>query len=210
MELEISWEEKSLSAQEQQDLMKLLREGIAEALKQADGSEDAEISLVMVDDETIHLLNKSYRGVDRPTDVLSFAMQESGEGEPEIYLGDLFADAQESTEDNPDKTADFSVEAIMEEELSDDEDEEDDEMLVRSEDDDYFIYEDPVLGDIVISVERARVQAQEFGHSLAREIVYLAVHGTLHLLGYDHCSDQDSFVMRRMEERVMGKIGLPR
>lgn len=201
MELDISWEEKSLSAQEQQDLMKLLREGIAEALKQANGPEDAEISLVMVDDETIHLLNQSYRGVDRPTDVLSFAMQESGEGEPEIYMGDLFADAPESTEDNPDKTADYSFEAIMEEELSDDEDE---------EDDDYFIYEDPVLGDIVISVERARVQAQEFGHSLAREIVYLAVHGTLHLLGYDHFSDQDSFVMRRMEERVMGKIGLPR
>ena len=71
-------------------------------------------------------------------------------------------------------------------------------------------YEDELLGDIVISVEKAREQAEEFGHSFERELVYLAVHGTLHLLGFDHESEDERQVMRRKEEEVMEHIGLVR
>jgi probable rRNA maturation factor len=220
MELEISWEEESVSVREQQELSKLLREGIYEALVSGGGPEEAEISLVLVDDETIHLLNKSYRGVDHPTDVLSFAMQDRGEGEPEIFMDDLFCRDEElekelSTKDVADEQeddkpqADFSVEVIMEEEMKAGEQIEDEEDFSILDDNEY-LYEDSVLGDIVISVERARAQAKEYGHSLAREIVYLAVHGTFHLLGYNHYEDEEASVMRKMEERVMGKLGLAR
>lgn len=217
MELDISWEEKTVKNEEQEKLSELLKQGIYEALLCAEGPEDAEIGLVLVDDETIHLLNKSYRGVDRPTDVLSFAIREKGEGEPDIYMNDLLLRTEEEalpdyeSDAKPDSKTDFSVEAIMEEELNDEEEnEEDEESLGFSSTDGFMPYEDAILGDIVISVERARMQAEEYGHSFAREIVYLAVHGTFHLLGYDHDTDEDASLMRKMEERVMVKLGLVR
>ena len=58
------------------------------------------------------------------------------------------------------------------------------------------------MGDIIISAETASRQAEEFGHGLEREIVYLAVHGLLHLLGYDHMTDEDKEVMRAKEEEA--------
>jgi probable rRNA maturation factor len=66
------------------------------------------------------------------------------------------------------------------------------------------------LGDILISAKRAGEQALEYGHSLRREIAYLAVHGTLHLLGYSHESEWDRAVMRKKEEAVMERLGLLR
>lgn len=215
MELEISWEEKSVSNGQQQEINELLRNGISEALLIAGGFEDSEIGVVLVDDETIRLLNKNYRGIDRPTDVLSFALQEKGEEEPDIFLDSLWeSDTEEihnDFEELPDPAArvknDYSVELIMEEEFGQDEDY--DETWPRDREEP-LLYDDLVLGDIVISVEKARAQAEEYGHSLAREIVYLAIHGTLHLLGYDHYSDAEGIEMRRLEEHVMNKIGLPR
>lgn len=218
MELEINWEEKTINEKEQNELTDILRIGIYEALIAGGGSEDSEISIVMVDDETIHLLNKNYRGVDRPTDVLSFALSEKGEGEQDINYSSLFEeDVEEVLEDDQDgdrldtvtnRKVDFSVEAIMEEELELDEDNE--EELRLKDEEELLYYEDSILGDIVISIERARAQAEEYSHSLTREIVYLAVHGTFHLLGYDHHTDEDGSKMRRLEELVMDKIGLPR
>lgn len=68
-----------------------------------------------------------------------------------------------------------------------------------------------MLGDVVISLEHAVSQAEEFGHSVDREIVYLAVHSIFHLLGYDHVNDEaEAKVMRAKEETVMKKIGLER
>lgn len=68
-----------------------------------------------------------------------------------------------------------------------------------------------ILGDIVISLERAKKQAEEFGHSLARELGFLAVHSMLHLLGYDHeLSEEDEKVMFEKQEAVLEKIGLTR
>ena len=157
MYLDINWEEESIPEADQMRLQVLLEKGIAEAIRLSNGSEEAEVSLTLVDDARIHELNRDYRGVDRPTDVLSFALQEETEEEPEI-----------------------------------------------------LDYEDDLLGDIIISVQRARVQAAEFGHTFERELVYLAVHGTLHLLGYDHMEEEDKNQMRQQEEAVMSQLGLLR
>ena len=67
-----------------------------------------------------------------------------------------------------------------------------------------------LLGDIVISMERAQEQAIEYGHSLEREVCYLTVHSMLHLLGYDHMEPQEKAEMRMKEETVMVQIGLER
>lgn len=67
-----------------------------------------------------------------------------------------------------------------------------------------------MLGDIVLSVEAAHAQAEEYGHSLEREAVYLCVHSVLHLLGYDHIQPEDKLLMRRREEEIMDALGLGR
>lgn len=133
----------------------LFEQAINETISRAEGSEEAEVSLMLVDNPRIHELNRDYRGVDRPTDVLSFALKDET--------------------DEPDSE-----------------------------------FEDEMLGDIIISVERAREQAEEYGHSFEREIVYLAVHGTLHLLGYDHEEENEKLEMRAKEEGVMAALGLER
>ncbi len=70
--------------------------------------------------------------------------------------------------------------------------------------------EETLLGDIVISLETAGRQAEEFGHSLEREVAYLAVHGMLHLVGYDHEEEEAKAAMRREEERILGILGIGR
>ncbi len=139
-------------------LRPLCRQALTAVLKKCDWPRDAEISLLFTDDERIHELNRRYRQVDRPTDVLSFALMEAEDEDP-----------QGSDPEVP-----------------------------------------PVLGDIVISLERAVAQAGEFGHSLTREVVYLTVHGALHLVGYDHGSGEERRRMREMEEAIMTELGLAR
>ncbi len=109
-----------------------------------------EVSISFVDKDEIHRLNKEYRGVDRPTDVLSFPMD-----------------------------ADFFIEGI-----------------------------DTMLGDIVICMDIAKEQAEEFGHSLDREIMYLTAHSCLHLLGYDHMDKEEKLAMRSREKEVMKSLGV--
>lgn len=67
-----------------------------------------------------------------------------------------------------------------------------------------------VLGDIVISLERAKEQAEEFGHSFFREVGFLTCHSILHLLGYDHMEDDDRIIMRKKEEDVLSLLELTR
>jgi len=67
-----------------------------------------------------------------------------------------------------------------------------------------------VLGDIVISLERAKEQSEEYGHSLNREVAFLVVHSMLHLLGYDHIQESDRVIMRRKEEEILEGMGLIR
>ncbi len=119
---------------------------------------NAEVSLVLVDDDYIRELNLEYRGLDRPTDVLSFAFHE---GEDGLILGE--------DEDIPD-----------------------------------------LLGDIYISVERAFEQSEQYGHSFERELCYLATHGLLHLMGYDHQNPEETAKMREAEEHIMEEFALGR
>ena len=126
---------------------------VGEVLKEEGRGGEVEVSLVFVDDDYIHGLNTQYRGVDAPTDVLSFAMQE---GEP-----------------------------------------------MPGPDD-----ENAILGDVVLSLQAAERQAGEYGHSFRREAAYLTVHGVLHLIGYDHQSEDERAIMRRKEERVLSLLGL--
>lgn len=67
-----------------------------------------------------------------------------------------------------------------------------------------------MLGDIIISIERAMEQAEEYGHSLERELAFLTVHGMMHLLGYDHIEEEDRIEMRKEEEYVLGHLGITR
>ena len=122
-----------------------------------------EINVLVTDDEGIHAINLDMRGVDRPTDVLSFPMFELTPGQ------------QPGEEDADPATG-----------------------LVP-------------LGDMVLSLERARAQAQEFGHSVQREVCYLAVHSALHLLGYDHMDEGEMKAqMRAREEIILSALGVTR
>lgn len=132
-----------------------LQDGLNAVAKLHDLDDMTEVDITIVDDEEIHQLNRDYRNVDRPTDVLSFALDEDDEDEPELLEGQLH-----------------------------------------------------LLGDIIISAETATRQAEEFGHGLEREIVYLAVHGLLHLLGYDHMVEEDKVIMRVKEEEALRAINL--
>lgn len=67
-----------------------------------------------------------------------------------------------------------------------------------------------LLGDIVISLARAQAQAEEYGHSLEREISFLVVHGVLHLLGHDHEASDERERMRRHEEAILAELGITR
>ncbi len=128
----------------------------AEKAAELYGVPTAEVSITLTDNAYIHELNRQYRNIDRPTDVLSFALNEGVE--PEV-------------KDGP---------------------------------------EINVLGDIIISVERAEEQAADYGHSLRREMAFLTVHGMLHLLGYDHMEEAERAEMQREEKYVMEQLGIPR
>lgn len=73
-----------------------------------------------------------------------------------------------------------------------------------------FPIDDEMLGDIIISANRAQEQSEEYGHSLKRELAYLTVHGMLHLFGYDHHSKEEKKEMRQKEERVLTQLGISR
>lgn len=67
-----------------------------------------------------------------------------------------------------------------------------------------------LLGDIVISVERAKEQAEEYGHSLKRELAFLTAHSMYHLMGYDHMGDEERMVMEQKQEKVLQGLGITR
>lgn len=69
---------------------------------------------------------------------------------------------------------------------------------------------DLVLGDIVLSLEKAKEQSEDFGHSFLREVCYLIVHSVLHLLGYDHMKEDEKVIMRKQEESILGRLDIKR
>jgi probable rRNA maturation factor len=124
-----------------------------------------EVDVLFTDDEGIHQINLEQRGVDRPTDVLSFPMFEWTPGEPPT---------EETAELDP------ATELLP-------------------------------LGDMVLNLDRAKAQAEEFGHSTQRELAYLTVHSVLHLLGYDHMDDGPmQKQMRGREEEILSSLGITR
>ncbi|AGK54962.1 rRNA maturation RNase YbeY [Bacillus sp. 1NLA3E] len=140
------------------DDIKIVKELLDLAARLEEVEDDSEVSVTFVTNEKIQEINREYRGKDQPTDVISFAMEELGEGE--IQLNGL---------DIP-----------------------------------------RILGDIIISVSKADEQAAEYGHSFKRELGFLAVHGFLHLLGYDHETSEDEKIMFSKQKEVLDEYGLQR
>ena len=137
-------------------LKRLVRLAVEATLAYAEIKRPLEVSVTFVDNEGIRKLNRNYRKIDKPTDVLSFPLFDF-EGEGDAMTDEL----------------------------------------------------DDMLGDIVISLERAAAQAEEFGHSFEREVAFLTVHSMLHLLGYDHeTSEEDELDMRRRQTAIMEMLGL--
>ena len=119
-----------------------------------EGLENTSFNLIIVDNEYIHELNKTYRNIDRETDVITFAL----EVEDSLVIGT----------------------------------------------------DERILGDIYISIDKARSQAEEYGHGLLRELAFLAVHGFYHLLGYDHMSQEEEEIMFKKQEEVLLEYGISR
>lgn len=157
--------------------------------------ESGEVVLSFVDDETIRQLNRDYRGIDKPTDVLSFAMSESSEDEPPIYYDE--EDLEEAELEMLQEMAELGLLDGGEDTLE--EFEEEPEKLLAEP-----------LGDIVISIPKALAQAEEYGHSAEREIGFLFVHGFLHLIGYDHMTEEDEKIMFGKQEEILAKAGITR
>lgn len=116
--------------------------------------DNVSFNLIIVDNEYIHELNRTYRNIDRETDVITFALEDE------------------------------------------------DSIILPSD--------ERVLGDIYISIDKAESQALEYGHSLLRELSFLAVHGFYHLLGYDHMTEEDEKVMFAKQEEVLEEYGISR
>jgi probable rRNA maturation factor len=130
-------------------LKMLIRRAILATLEYEGKAGHSEVSVTFTDNEGIRAINREYREIDRPTDVLSFPLFEEG--------------------------ADGTRE----------------------------------LGDIVLSLEKCRTQAAEFGHSFERECAFLTVHSTLHLLGYDHVnSEEEEQDMRERQTAIVEGMGL--
>lgn len=166
MGLKLEWNNEQDKLEISDDLIKLL-DSLLQKAAELEGVEEGEVALTFVDDEEIHTLNREYRGIDRPTDVLSFAMNESLDEELDIV---------------------YEV------------DDEDEELHGLTD----------MLGDIIISVERAKAQSEDYGHSIERELGFLFVHGFLHLLGYDHQDEASEAEMMGKQEAVLAQVGLVR
>ena len=115
--------------------------------------QNCSFSIIITDNTFIHKLNKEYRNVDRPTVVISFALEDN----KDFISGDI-----------------------------------------------------RLLGDIYISIDKAKEQAIEYGHSLLRELSFLSIHGLLHLLGYDHMKKEDEEVMFKKQEDLLNEFGITR
>lgn len=83
-------------------------------------------------------------------------------------------------------------------------------MYESSELENLKLENEDVLGDMVISIERVKAQAQEYGHSFKRELAYMVVHSFYHLLGYDHMIEEDKKIMRVKEENILEKLDITR
>ena len=148
-----------VTVNQESDLHRSLIHAAAEAALTYENFErDCEIEVLFADLEEIREINAEQRGIDRPTDVLSFPMEE-----------DPF-----NAEEDPESGAVF-------------------------------------LGSMVLCLPKAEAQAEEYGHSLEREVAFLTVHSVLHLLGYDHeLGEREESEMFQKQDAILKEMGITR
>ncbi len=146
------------------DYKALINRVALECLNYEDCPYEAEISILLTDDNEIKEINQQFRGFDKPTDVLSFPAIE-------YEIAGDFSDLEEDSGEN------FNPETG-----------------------------ELILGDIVISVDKAEVQAEEYGHSITREIAFLTAHSMFHLMGYDHMTDEEREELEEKQKEVLDRL----
>jgi probable rRNA maturation factor len=148
---------------------KILSESVIEASLDYEACPyETQVNLLLTGNEEIQEMNRNFREIDRPTDVLSFPLVEY------------------------DVPSDFSR---AEKEETDCFDPESGELM---------------LGDIVISGDKVREQAENYGHSVKREFAFLVAHSMLHLLGYDHMTEEDAAEMEKRQEEILSGLSITR
>ena len=150
------------------DIKKILDQVMTQILDQEKCPYEAQVNLLVTDNEGIREYNRKYREIDAATDVLSFPML-SYETEADFSA----AEAQEADCFDP-ETGEL------------------------------------MLGDIIISADKVKEQAQKFGHSEKREFAFLTAHSMLHLCGYDHMVKEEAEIMERKQEEALDKLGITR
>lgn len=129
---------------------------------------ETEVNVLITDNAGIHEMNREYRKIDRPTDVLSFPLLEY----------ETPADFEHIEEEQP-----------------------------------YCFHPETgelLLGDIVLSYDKIKEQAAEYGHSELRELCFLVAHSMLHLFGYDHMEDEERIIMEQKQEEILEGLGISR
>ena len=151
------------------DCYAIAEEVISASLDYMNCPYEAQVNLLITNNEEIHQINLEQRQIDRPTDVLSFPMVEyETPGDFEILEEDEYMDCFE-----PDSG----------------------ELM---------------LGDIVISADKVLEQAEEYGHSVKREYAFLITHSMLHLMGYDHMTEEEAKEMERLQEEILNLLHISR
>ena len=158
MELDL-FDETNTVKEEHKELVRTILDFAAKKLELPDNTE---VSVTFVTNPRIQEINREYRDKDQPTDVISFALEDEVEDEPEFFLGDFEG------------------------------------MIPKN------------IGDIIISIDRTKEQASEYGHSFQRELGFLALHGFLHLNGYDHMNEEDEKEMFGLQKEILEEYGLGR
>lgn len=150
------------------DCEKAAEFAIEQALEFLQCPYEVQLNLTLTDNEGIHAINKEYRDIDRPTDVLSFPLVDYEK--PNCFDG---------IEDRAEDYFDLDTGELM-------------------------------LGDIIISIEKCKAQAEEYGHSVLREFSFLIIHSMLHLFGYDHMEEEERAEMEELQRQILDKAGIHR
>lgn len=156
--------DKTISADDES----LIRRVVEEACDYAACPYEAEVNVVITDNEGIRRVNQEYRQIDAPTDVLSFPMLSYEEAGNFDFLNEA-------------SPADFHPDTG--------------ELL---------------LGDIMLNYDRILSQAEQYGHSVERELAFLTAHSMFHLFGYDHMEEEERMVMEKKQEELMQILGISR
>ena len=146
------------------DYEALAKRVIEFALEHEESPYECEVNLTLTDNEGIREINRTYREIDKPTDVLSFPLI------------------------NYEKAGDFSA---LEENYDDNFNPDTGEIM---------------LGDIIISIEKVKEQADSYGHSIEREFAFLILHSMLHLFGYDHMTEEEAAIMEEKQKIILDKM----